>query len=100
MRPLLFSAVIVGAGWVTLTPAMATSIGLTGFNGLTPSATPIQKVGYWKRQYPSWLSRTLCLLSARIRLLSASHSVRLSASCLWLPAPPACLCLFSTGVWP
>ena len=51
MRPLLFSAVLVGAGWVTLTPAMATSIGLTGFNGLTPSATPIQKVGYWKRQY-------------------------------------------------
>lgn len=41
----------VGAGWVTLTPAMATSIGLTGFNGLTPSATPIEKVGYWKRQY-------------------------------------------------
>jgi hypothetical protein len=51
MRPLLFSAVIVGAGWVTLAPAMATSIGLTGFNGLTPSATPIEKVGYWKRQY-------------------------------------------------
>jgi hypothetical protein len=37
MRPLLFSAVIVGAGWVTLTPAMAASIGLTGFNGFTPS---------------------------------------------------------------
>jgi hypothetical protein len=51
MRPLLFSAVLAGVGWATLTPAMATSIGLTGFNGLTPSATPIEKVGYWKRQY-------------------------------------------------
>jgi hypothetical protein len=51
MRPLLFSAVLVGAGCVTLTPAVATSIGLTGFSGLKPSATPIEKVGYWKRQY-------------------------------------------------
>jgi len=49
--PLLFGAIIVGAGWVALTPAMATSIGSTGFNGLLPSTTSVEKVGYWKRQY-------------------------------------------------
>jgi hypothetical protein len=51
MRRLLFSAVIVGAGWVALTPAMATSLGLPGFNGPHIIATPIEKVGYWRRQY-------------------------------------------------
>ena len=51
MRRLLFSAVIVGAGWVALAPAMATSSGLPSLNGPKITAMPIEKVGYWKRQY-------------------------------------------------
>jgi hypothetical protein len=51
MRRLLFSAVIIGAGWIALTPAMATSLGLPGPNGPNVIATPIEKVGYWKRLY-------------------------------------------------
>ena len=51
MRRLLFSVVIVVAGLVALAPAMATSSGLSGLNGPDIIATPIEKVGYWKRQY-------------------------------------------------
>ena len=51
MRPLWFSAVIVGAGWVGIAPAMATSSGLAGLNGANVNATLIEKVGYWQRQY-------------------------------------------------
>ena len=49
MRRLLFGAVVVGVGWVALAPAMATSLSLPSVNGF--AATPIEKVGYWKRQY-------------------------------------------------
>jgi hypothetical protein len=52
MRRLLFSfAVIVGFGWATLAPAMATSLGLPGHNSQNVTATLVEKVGYWKRQY-------------------------------------------------
>ena len=50
MRHLLFSAVIVGAGWVALAPAMATTLSLPGLNG-PKVTTAIEKIGYWKRQY-------------------------------------------------
>jgi len=51
MRRLLFSAVIAGACWIGLTPAMATSLGVPGLSGTKVTATPVEKVGYWKRQY-------------------------------------------------
>ena len=51
MRHLLFSAVIVGAGWVALAPAMANSLSLPGLSGPKVTTAPIEKVGYWKRQY-------------------------------------------------
>ena len=51
MRHLLFSAVIVGAGWVALAPAMANSLSLPGLNGPKVTTAPIEKVGYLKRQY-------------------------------------------------
>ena len=52
MRRLLFSAaVIVGVGWAGLTPATATSLGLTGLNSSNINATQIQKIGYWRRMY-------------------------------------------------
>jgi hypothetical protein len=52
MRRLLFSAaVIVGVGWAGLTPATATSLGLTGLNSSNTNATKVQKIGYWRRMY-------------------------------------------------
>ena len=48
---LLFSAVIVGAGWVGLTPTMATPLGVSGFSGPSVIITQVEKVGYWRRQY-------------------------------------------------
>src|SRR6478735_5660660 len=48
---LLFSAVIVGAGWVALTPAMATSLAEPGLSGTKVTVTSVEKVGYWRRQY-------------------------------------------------
>jgi hypothetical protein len=43
-RLLLFSAMIVGAGCVGLTPAMATALGMPA---LSPNvSTPLEKVGY------------------------------------------------------
>ena len=51
MRRLMFSAVVVGAGCIAHVPAMATSLPLPGLNGLNIIATPIEKVGYWKRLY-------------------------------------------------
>jgi len=81
MRRLLFSAVIVGAGWVALAPAMATSSGLPSLNGPKITAMPIEKVGYWKRQYRRYgYPAPLCLISAGLRLLSTSRRVRLSAT--------------------
>jgi hypothetical protein len=44
---LLSAAVIVGAGWVGLTPTMATTLGIPG---LSPNVST-QKVGFWRRQY-------------------------------------------------
>jgi hypothetical protein len=79
MRRLLFSAIIAGAGWIAVTPATAASLDLLGFNASNVNATPVEKVGYWKR---------LCLLSAGVPLLSASARVRLSATRLWLPTAP------------
>ena len=43
MRHLLFSAVIVGAGWVALTPAMATSLSLPGLNGPKVTVASVEK---------------------------------------------------------
>src|SRR5512136_1035601 len=51
MRRLLFSAAIVGVGWVGLTQAMATPLGIPGLSGTKVTAPPVEKVGYWKRQY-------------------------------------------------
>ena len=52
MRHLLFfSALIVGAGWVALTPAMATSLAEPGLSGTKVTVTSVEKVGYWRRQY-------------------------------------------------
>ena len=51
MRRLLFSAVIAGAGWIAVTPATAASLDLLGFNASNVNATPVEKVGYWKRLY-------------------------------------------------
>src|SRR5262245_18897528 len=51
MRGLLFSGVIVGAAWVSLTPAMATPLAKPGVSGLSINATQVEKVGYWRRQY-------------------------------------------------
>ena len=48
---LLFSAIIVGAGWVALTPAMATSLAEPGLSGTKVTVTSVEKVGYWRRQY-------------------------------------------------
>ena len=73
---LLFSAIIVGAGWVALTPAMATSLAEPGLSGTKVTVTSVEKVGYWRRQY---------------------RRVRLPASRLWLPGGAACL--FSASVW-
>jgi hypothetical protein len=42
---LLFSAVIVGAGWASLNPAMAISLAETGLTGATVIVTPVEKVG-------------------------------------------------------
>jgi hypothetical protein len=50
MRGLLFSGVIVGAAWVSLMPAMATSVGVSGLSA-SVNATEVEKVGYWRRQY-------------------------------------------------
>jgi len=50
-RLLLFNAVIVGAGWVALSPAMATSLAGPSLSGPKLTVTPVEKVGYWKRQY-------------------------------------------------
>jgi len=79
MRRLLFSAVIVGAGWVALAPAMATSSGLPSLNGPKITAMPIEKVGYWKRQYRRY-GYPAPYVSAGLRLLSTSRRVRLSAT--------------------
>ena len=95
---LLFSAVIVGAGWASLTPAMATSLAEPGLRGAKVIVT---REG-WLLEAPVpalWLSCTLCLLSAGVRLLSASRRVCLPASRLWLPSGAACLRLFSACVW-
>jgi hypothetical protein len=51
MRGLLFSAVIVGAAWVGLTPAIATPLSVSGFSGRSVIITQVEKVGYWRRQY-------------------------------------------------
>jgi len=46
---LLLSAVIVGAGWLGLAPAVAAPLGISG---LRPNVRmPVEKVGYWRRQY-------------------------------------------------
>ena len=51
MRPLLFSAVIAGAGWLALTPVTAASLGVPGFSDSHVNAASVDKVGYWKRLY-------------------------------------------------
>jgi hypothetical protein len=51
MRRLLIGAIILGAGWVALGPARATSLVLPNLNDPRIIATPVEKVGYWQRQY-------------------------------------------------
>ena len=48
---LLFSAVIVGVGWASLSPATAISLTEPGLRGAKVIVTPVAKVGYWRRQY-------------------------------------------------
>ena len=48
---LLFSAVIVGASWASLTPAMAISLAEPSLRGAEVIDTPVEKVGYWRHQY-------------------------------------------------
>ncbi len=48
MRRLLFGIVVVGIGWLALAPAQAASLNL---NSPRLTATPVEKVGYWRRQY-------------------------------------------------
>ena len=48
---LLFSAVIVGASWASLTPATAMSPAESGVSGAKVIVTAVEKVGYWRRQY-------------------------------------------------
>ena len=76
--PLLFSAVIAGAGWIAVTPATAASLDLLGFNASNVNATPVEKVGYWKRLYRRYgYPPPYAILSAGVPLLSASARVRL-----------------------
>ena len=96
MRRLLFSAVIAVAGWIAVTPATAASLDLLGFNASNVNATPVEKVGYWKRLYRRYGYPPPY---AYYPLLSASGRVRLSATRLWLPTAPAGVRLFSTRVW-
>jgi hypothetical protein len=51
MRRLLFGAVILGGGVLCLAPAMATSWVLSGLSRPHYNAIPVEKVGYWKRQF-------------------------------------------------
>jgi len=51
MRRPLLSAIVIAGGLVALTPAMAISPDLLGFNGPHYIAIPVEKFGYWKRQY-------------------------------------------------
>jgi len=98
--PLLFGAIIVGAGWVALTPAMATSIGSTGFNGLLPSATSVEKVGYWKRQYRRYGYPAPYAYYPPVYGHSPPPVVCLPTGCLWLPTGSARLRLYSARIWP
>ena len=49
MRHLLFIAIIIGAGSVAVAPAKAALLRLPSLNGF--NGTPVEKVGYWRRQY-------------------------------------------------
>jgi hypothetical protein len=51
MRHLLFIAIIIGAGSVALAPAKAALLRLPSLNGPSFNGTPIEKVGYWQREY-------------------------------------------------
>jgi hypothetical protein len=51
MRHLLFIAIIIGAGSVALAPAKAALLRLPSLNGPSFNGTPVEKVGYWQRQY-------------------------------------------------
>ena len=52
MRRLLFSAaVIVGGVWVGFVPATAAPLAISGLNSPNVEATPVEEVGYWRRQY-------------------------------------------------
>jgi hypothetical protein len=52
MRRLLFSAAVnVFFVWGALVPATATPLAMSGFNSPNVEATPVEKVGYWRRQY-------------------------------------------------
>jgi len=51
MRGLLLGGVIAGIVWFGVTPAMATSLGVSGFSGPSVNTTQVEKVGYWRRQY-------------------------------------------------
>jgi hypothetical protein len=52
MRRLLFrAAVIVGGVWGGFAPATATPLAISGLNSPNVGATPVEEVGYWRRQY-------------------------------------------------
>jgi hypothetical protein len=58
MRCLLFSAaVIAGVVWGSLVPAMAAPLTTPGTIGRNVQATPVEKVGYWRRQYRRYYRR-------------------------------------------
>ena len=94
MRRPLFSAVIAGAGWIAACPPTAASLDLLGF------ATPVKKVGYWKRLYRRYgYPPPYAYYLPAYRYYPPSARVRLSATRLWLPTAPAGVRLFSTRVW-
>ena len=89
---LLFSAIIVGASWVALTPAMATSLAEPGLSGTKVTVTSVEKVGYWRRQYRMAILHpmpTIRRRTATIRLPSSTPTRQPFMATKWrrLPTP-------------
>jgi hypothetical protein len=98
MRRLLFSAVIAVAGWIAVTPATAASLDLLGFNASNVNATPVEKVGYWKRLYRRYgYPPPYAYYLPAYRYYPPPPVYASTRLCL--PTAPAGVRLFSTRVW-
>src|SRR5262249_50367010 len=88
MRHLLFfSAIIVGAGWASLNPAMATSLAEPGLSGPKVTVTSVEKVGYWRRQYRRYgYPAPYAYYPLAYGYYPPPGRVRIPASRLWLPS--------------